>query len=232
MNSSADSSADWSGLTDAGDGTKGPDARARAEPGRADPGEVSADPWSGSVARPTRAARSGAGGTRAGKNAGVHAASEDPEAQARTIVLRQLTGSAKSRKQLEDKLAAKDIPAAAARAVLDRFEELQLVDDAAFADAWVRSRFRTRGLSRSALRRELREKGIDDELADAALEQVDGDDEFDAARELVERKLRTMPAGLERDTAVRRLAAMLGRKGYGPGVAYRVADQAWGRHRA
>ena len=38
---------------------------------------------------------------------------------ARAIVLRQLTASAKSRQQLEDKLADKDIPESVARAVLD-----------------------------------------------------------------------------------------------------------------
>lgn len=151
----------------------------------------------------------------------------DPEATARAIVLRQLTGSPKSRRQLADKLAERDIPAAAARHVLDRFEELQLIDDAAFADAWVRSRSRTRGLSRGTLRRELRDKGIDDELADAALEQVSAEDEVEMARELVEKKVRSMPAGLDHDKAVRRLVSMLGRKGYGPGVAFRVVNEVW-----
>jgi len=151
----------------------------------------------------------------------------DPEATARAIVLRQLTGSPKSRRQLADKLAERDIPAPAARHVLDRFEELQLIDDAAFADAWVRSRARTRGLSRSMLRRELRDKGIGDELADAALEQVSADEELEMARELVEKKARSMPAGLDHDKAVRRLVSMLGRKGYGPGVAFRVVNEVW-----
>jgi Uncharacterized protein conserved in bacteria len=154
-------------------------------------------------------------------------ADADPDAVARAIVLRQLTGSAKSRKQLADKLDDRDVPPEVAQRVLDRFAELQLIDDAAFADSWVRGRARTRGLSRSALKRELRTKGIADELAAEALEQLSDADELGMARELVEKKVRSMPAGLERDKGVRRLVSMLGRKGYGPGVAFRVVNEVW-----
>lgn len=166
-------------------------------------------------------------GGKRGRSAAEGERVEDPESAARAIVLRQLTGSAKSRRQLADKLAERGIPADVAGHVLDRFEELQLIDDAAFAEAWVRSRTRTRGLARSAVRRELREKGIADELADAALEQLGDDDELRMARELVEKKARTMPPGLDRDKAVRRLVSMLGRKGYGPSTAFRVVNEAW-----
>lgn len=154
-------------------------------------------------------------------------AEADPDAVARAIVLRQLTGSAKSRKQLADKLDDRDVPPEAAQRVLDRFEELQLIDDAAFADSWVRGRARTRGLSRSALKRELRTKGVADELASEALEQLSDADELDMARELVKKKVRSMPPGLDRDKGVRRLVSMLGRKGYGPGVAFRVVNEVW-----
>lgn len=155
----------------------------------------------------------------------------DPESAARAIVLRQLAGSAKSRRQLADKLSERQIPAEAAENVLERFEELQLIDDAAFADAWVRSRARSRGLSRSALRRELREKGIEEELAAVALEQLSGDDELEMARELVRKKVRSMPAELDHDKGVRRLVAMLGRKGYGSGTAFRVVQEIWSGER-
>ena len=61
----------------------------------------------------------------------------DPESVARTILLDQLTGRARSRKELADKLAAKDVPDEVATRLLDRFEEVGLVDDAAFARSWV-----------------------------------------------------------------------------------------------
>ena len=151
----------------------------------------------------------------------------DPASAARAIILRQLTGSPKSRKQLADKLSEREIPKETAESILDRFEELQLIDDEAFADAWVRSRARTRGLSRSALRRELRDKGIAEELSVAALEQLSGEDEVEMARELVEKKVKSMPADLDHDKGVRRLVAMLGRKGYSSGIAFRVVNEVW-----
>ena len=155
-------------------------------------------------------------------------ADADPAAAARAIVLRQLTSSAKSRLQLSRKLAERNIPEEVAEAVLDRFEEVRLVDDAEFAQMWVRSRSQNRKLARGALRRELAEKGIPDEAAAAALAQVSDEAEESAARELVERKLRSV-RGLEdpgeRDKAVRRLASMLARKGYQPGQAFRIVGE-------
>ena len=50
----------------------------------------------------------------------------------------------RTRKQLAEKLADRDVPADVATAVLDRFEEVQLIDDAEFARMWVRSRSQTR----------------------------------------------------------------------------------------
>src|SRR5687768_13351714 len=64
----------------------------------------------------------------------------DPEAVARKILLDQLTGQARSRKELADKLAAKNVPEDIASRLLDRFEEVGLIDDEAFARAWIASR--------------------------------------------------------------------------------------------
>ena len=104
---------------------------------------------------------------------------------ARAIVLRQLTNSPKSRLQLARKLAERNVPEDVAEAVLDRFEEVRLVDDAEFADMWVRSRSQSRKLAKGALRRELADKGIDPDTAAGALEQLSDEDEEAAARELV-----------------------------------------------
>ncbi len=143
-------------------------------------------------------------------------------------MLRQLSSSPKSRLQLARKLAERNVPEDVAEAVLDRFEEVRLVDDAEFAELWVRSRSLNRKLARGALRRELAEKGIDEDIAAAALAQVSDEQEESAARELVERKLRNA-RGLgdraERDKTVRRLAAMLARKGYQPSQAFRIVGE-------
>ena len=62
---------------------------------------------------------------------------DDPEAVARKILLDQLTGRARSRSDLAARLAQRDVPDEIAARLLDRFEEVGLVDDAAFARGWV-----------------------------------------------------------------------------------------------
>jgi regulatory protein len=102
--------------------------------------------------------------------------------------------------------------------VLDRYDEVGLIDDAAFARAWVTSRHHGKGLARRALAGELRRRGVDGELVGAALEEVDRDTESATARTLVERKLRTMNSAPP-DAVFRRLVSMLARKGYPPQLA-------------
>jgi regulatory protein len=145
----------------------------------------------------------------------------DPESVARKILLDALTGAARSRQELRDKLAKRDVPDELAERLLDRFTEVGLVDDEAFARAWVESRQRSRGLARRAIAQELRRKGVDDETARTALDELDPVQEEQAARALVRKKLRSV-SGVDRTTATRRLAGMLARKGYPAGLAFAV----------
>ncbi|MGW0863135.1 recombination regulator RecX [Streptomyces sp. NPDC002611] len=149
----------------------------------------------------------------------------DPVEQARAICLRLLTGTPRTRKQLADALRKRQIPDDAAEEVLSRLEEVGLINDSAFADAWVESRHHGRGLARRALARELRTKGVDSTLIDEAVSQLEPEQEEETARELVARKLRST-RGLDRDKRLRRLAGMLARKGYSEGMALRVVRQA------
>ncbi|WP_405950990.1 recombination regulator RecX [Streptomyces prunicolor] len=149
----------------------------------------------------------------------------DPAERARGICLRLLTGNPRTRKQLADALRKREIPDEVADEVLSRFEEVGLINDGAFADAWVESRHHGRGLARRALAQELRTKGVDSTLIDEAVSQLDSEQEETTARELVDRKLRST-RGLDRDKRLRRLAGMLARKGYSQGMALRVVRQA------
>jgi regulatory protein len=109
--------------------------------------------------------------------------------------------------------------------VLGRFQDVGLIDDALFAQMWVTSRHRGRGLARRALSQELRRKGVDDSSIAEAVATLDGDQELETARALVERKLRTT-VGLPTEARVRRLAGLLARKGYPAGLAFSVVKQA------
>jgi regulatory protein len=149
----------------------------------------------------------------------------DPESVARGICLRALTGAPKTRQQLADLLSQRGVPDEAAETVLDRLTEVQLIDDAAYARAWVSSRQAGRGLARRALSAELRAKGVDPGVAADAVATVDDDDEREAARRLVARKVGGMRR-LDRVTASRRLVGMLARKGYTGGLAAAVVREA------
>lgn len=152
----------------------------------------------------------------------------DPESVARTILLDQLASRARTRKELSDKLAAKRVPPETAAALLDRFEEVGLIDDGAFARSWVSQRQRAagggKGLARRTLAHELRSKGVDNEIVQEALEEIDEAAEEESARELVRRKLRSL-ARVDNQTASRRLVGMLARKGYASGLAFRVVRE-------
>jgi regulatory protein len=165
------------------------------------------------------------GGSSFSSRAEREESSGDPVERARAICLRLLTGTPRTRKQLADALRKREIPDDAADEVLSRFEEVGLINDSAFADAWVESRHHGRGLARRALAQELRTKGVDSTLIDAAVSQLDSEQEEATARELVARKLRSTRA-LDRDKRLRRLAGMLARKGYSEGMALRVVRQA------
>ena len=149
----------------------------------------------------------------------------DPVSAARTVCLDLLTARARTRSELADDLARRGFADDVAGGVLDRLVEVGLVDDAAFAEQWVDSRHRHRGLGRRALADELRRKGVDTETAGAALADLGVDAERTRAAELVERRLPSL-ARFDDAVAVRRLVGMLARKGYGAGVAYEVVREA------
>ena len=152
----------------------------------------------------------------------------DPYVQARTIVYNQLAYSAKSRQQLRAKLESKGFESDLIEPLLDKFQAANLIDDAQYARDFVAQRGAGKKLSRSALRRELKSRGIVGEMAEEALAQrTDADERADAA-ELVRKKLRpSMDLGdrAERDRVMRRLVGMLGRRGYSAGIAYSVVKQ-------
>lgn len=176
--------------------------------------------------RPRRRARRNGGPEGPAPGSGADASPPpDPESVARTICLRLLTAAPRTRAQLAEELDRRDVPADVSERVLSRFTEVGLIDDAAFAQAWVQTRHRGRGLARRALSVELRRRGVDDDTARDAVDQLDDEQERRTARALVDRKV-AATRGLPAQTRVRRLAGMLARKGYSPGVAFAVVREA------
>lgn len=145
----------------------------------------------------------------------------DPVGYAREICLNLLATRARTRSELRTQLLRRGVAETVADQVLGRLDEVGLVDDAAFAEQWVRSRHTYQGMARRALSAELRKKGVADQVAAEAVSAVDGDAEEERARELVRKRLRSV-GGAPELTVVRRLVGMLARKGYPEGLAYRV----------
>ncbi|HUN36694.1 MAG TPA: regulatory protein RecX [Trebonia sp.] len=156
---------------------------------------------------------------------------EDPAALARQVCLRLLTLAPRTRAQLADALGKRGVPADVAEDVLGRFTDVGLIDDAAFARAWVESRHHGRGLSARALSAELRRRGVDDDQIRVAVDELGPDAEVETARLLVARKL-AATRGLPPQARTRRLAGVLARKGYPPGLAFRVIREALEADRA
>jgi len=151
---------------------------------------------------------------------------DDPEARAREVCLRLLTFAPRTRAQLADALRKRGIPDEIADEVLSRFVDVGLIDDAAFARAWVESRHYSRGLAGRALSAELKQRGVAaDEIRAAIDEQLGPDAEVSAARRLIDRKLEST-RGLPPEQRTRRLAGLLARKGYPAGLAFRVIREA------
>ena len=168
----------------------------------------------------TRNGRASGSGEAAASEAKARDA-QDPEARARQICLRLLTAAPRTRAQLAQAMRRGGVPAEAAEAILVRFADAGLIDDAAFARAWVESRHHSRGLSKRSLSAELRRNGVQDEEIREAVDALDPEQEVATARRLVERKMAST-RGRPPETRARQAAGMLARKGYPPGLAFRL----------
>lgn len=172
----------------------------------------------------TRRRREHAGGASAALAGGSGADGDgEPDSYdiARRIVLQRLTQRPRSRAELARILHDRGCPDEVAGTVLDRMAAVGLVDDAAYAGLVLRSRQGTKGWARSAVARDLRQRGVDDQVADAALAHLTEADELCRARELVRRRLPGL-AGLPAQVQTRRLSGMLARRGYPSAVVYAV----------
>ncbi|MGV0792568.1 recombination regulator RecX [Mycolicibacterium sp. XJ1819] len=152
--------------------------------------------------------------------------SEAPrEEQAKSLCLRLLTARARTRAELEEQLSKRGYPEDVTARVLDRLTQVGLVDDADFAEQWVRSRRVNAGKGKRALAAELRKKGVDDEVIAEALAGIDAAAERERAEQLVRAKLRRERLdGDDEVKVVRRLVGMLARRGYHQTMAFDVVS--------
>lgn len=157
---------------------------------------------------------------------------EEHKAKVRHRALLLLDHRARSRHELRERLVSLELVPdnSIVDEVLDDLTRSKLIDDATFAEEWVRVRHERRGKSRRVLDKELRDKGVAQPLRQAALEQVDDEDEEAVARRLAEKKARSIkniPEDYaERDKMLRRILGVLARRGFSQSMSMRIARAA------
>jgi regulatory protein len=137
-----------------------------------------------------------------------------PEERARQLCLDALDRRMRTRKQLAQLLARKRVPLEVAAPVLDRLEEVGLLNDEAYARAFVASRQRSRPRGSRALSSELWAKGIPPDVIDRVLTDTDQAEEpLEAARRAAAPKLRQLD-GKPEDEVRRKIEQFLLRRGF------------------
>ncbi len=146
---------------------------------------------------------------------------EKLEQRAKNVLLFQLSRSMKTRYQLAKILEKREIPNEIANAVLDRFTEAQLIDDAAFARAFVNSRLAISGKSRSVIARELKQRGVSADDAQEALSIIDSELEDQTAYSVAKKRYQQL-SSLAPEVRRRRLMGFLMRRGFSSSLTTRI----------
>ena len=142
-------------------------------------------------------------------------------AKAKEIVFRLLKFRPRSKQEVVQRLREKQFHEGIISEALEYFKKTGLIDDALFAEGWIRSRLnKPFGIQR--IRFELRQKGVDEDVISSAInKEVRDYDETKAMLALVENQSRKYQ-GLDKQTTQRRMHAFLARRGFSVEAIYKV----------
>ena len=149
--------------------------------------------------------------------------SADQVEKAKETAIRYIEYRPRSIDETRRHLLKKEYPEPVILQVLDRLEAVKLLDDAAFARYWVEQRETFKPRSKIALQQELRQKGIERNLIDEAVADID---EFAAALKAAEPKARRWQTLPEPDFR-KKLGGFLQRRGFGYGIVREITDALW-----
>jgi len=147
--------------------------------------------------------------------------------KAREAALHLLAFRPRTAAELRRRLREKGYAPEVADGVVERLGETGVVDDSSFAEMFVRDRVRLRPKGKRILAQELRAKGVDGEMAQAAIEDVmerENTSDIDLARQAAAR-WRPRP-GEDPQGSRRRLYGYLARRGFGSEAIMAVLDEA------
>lgn len=145
-----------------------------------------------------------------------HAEIDDPSLVL-AAALRYLEARPRSTSEVRRRLLMRGYRPGLVDGCLQRLLDLGILDDAAFAQAWVESRDRARPRGERALRAELRGKGIDRQVVDDVIEARETDQpsaDADAARRVLERHASALARVVDPRSRRQRAYALLARSGF------------------
>ena len=145
-------------------------------------------------------------------------------AKAKEKALRLLDYRARSRTEIAQRLSGAGFAEDVVQETLENLENLGLIDDAQFSKAWVSHRLAGKGMGKTRIKWELRQKGIPNELAEEALSAIDAETERESALEIARRRQRK-DANVDERTRRRRLTSFLRRQGYDWGIIGAVLNE-------
>jgi regulatory protein len=151
----------------------------------------------------------------------IHSAQAREDAMA--SALRLVSYRQRSEKELRDRLRRRGTPDAVIDSTLARLKELRLVDDAAFATAWVENRDSFQPRSARLLATELRAKGVSAAVAEASTATVD---EAAAAYRAGIKRARVL-AGRTYEEFRRKVGEFLLRRGFDYETSREAVDALW-----
>ena len=174
------------------------------------------------AASPQGAAGDEAAGTEAGRS---DRAAERAARRAQNVSVSALARRGMSVAELRDTLAQRGVDAEDAEAEIERLVESRYLDDVRLAETVVRTETERKGKGRSAVVAELRRRKVADEAIEAALEEIDDEEERELAVAVARKRARQLTS-YDEQTARRRLAGFLQRRGFSGSVLQHALEAA------
>ncbi|NJN43667.1 MAG: hypothetical protein HC806_02315 [Anaerolineae bacterium] len=150
---------------------------------------------------------------------------QDQEEKALQRALNLISYRPRSETEVQKNLRKHQVPEETITAVVKRLRENGILNDQRFADAWVENRAAFRPRSKMALKIELKQKGIDKEIIEEALSEVNDEEQAYEAGLKKARQLRHA----EKQEFKRKMFGYLGRRGFNYQVSSPVVEKLWNK---
>ncbi len=152
---------------------------------------------------------------------------EEALQQALARALNYLSFRPRSREEVRRYLQRKETPLELVDRVLERLEQLDLINDESFAEFWIESRTGSNPKGAQAIKNELRQKGVTREIVD---EMVNDEQDEERARHAARKKAQSLvgQSGMDFKTFRLRLGPFLQRRGFSYEIATRTVRELWG----